>query len=41
VCWNADRTAVIRDASSTVAGERVRVTLSKGELDCDVRGSKA
>jgi exodeoxyribonuclease VII large subunit len=38
VCWNADRTQVIRDASALDAGDRVRVTLHRGELDCDVTG---
>jgi exodeoxyribonuclease VII large subunit len=37
VCWNADRTKVVRDAASTAPGDRVRVTLAKGELDCEVR----
>ena len=36
VCWNADRTTVIRHASQVSAGERVRVTLSQGELECHV-----
>ena len=36
VCWNADRTAIIRDASSVQPGERVRVTLQEGELACEV-----
>jgi exodeoxyribonuclease VII large subunit len=40
VCWNADRTAVIRDAATTTVGERVTVTLAKGELDCEVRETK-
>jgi exodeoxyribonuclease VII large subunit len=40
VCWNADRTAVIRDAGTTTVGERVTVTLAKGELDCEVRETK-
>ena len=39
VCWNGDRTAIIRDATSVVAGDRVRVTLQQGELDCEVRGT--
>ena len=38
VCWNADRTHVIRDASQVDAGDRVRVTLARGELDCAVTG---
>jgi len=37
VCWNADRTQVIRDADATNPGDRVRVTLAKGELECEVR----
>jgi len=36
VCWNADRTAIIRSAAAVVAGDRVRVTLHDGELQCDV-----
>jgi exodeoxyribonuclease VII large subunit len=36
VCWNADRTAIVRDAESVVPGDRVRVTLQHGELDCEV-----
>ena len=36
VCWNADRTAVIRDAGRVAEGDRVRVTLARGELDCHV-----
>src|SRR3989442_1630270 len=39
VCWNADRTQVIHDASQTATGERVRVTLARGELDCEVRSN--
>ena len=37
VCWNEDKTAVIRDASGVAAGDRVRVTLHRGELACEVR----
>ena len=36
VCWNADRTQVIRDASATQPGDNVRVTLARGELRCTV-----
>jgi exodeoxyribonuclease VII large subunit len=36
VCWNADRTAVVRDAAAVTKGDRVRVTLARGELDCHV-----
>ena len=41
VCWNSDRTAIIRDAASVTTGERVRVTLNRGELDCDVRATRS
>jgi exodeoxyribonuclease VII large subunit len=36
VCWNADRTQIIRSAESVAPGDRVRVSLHQGELDCDV-----
>ena len=36
VCWNADHTAIVRDAQSVAPGDRVRVTLQRGELDCEV-----
>ena len=36
VAWNADRTHALRDAAETQPGDRIRVTLAQGELDCDV-----
>lgn len=39
VCWNADRTHVVQRHSEVAPGDRVRVTLREGELDCEVRGS--
>jgi exodeoxyribonuclease VII large subunit len=36
VCWNGDRTAVIRDASSVAIGDTVTVTIQRGELSCEV-----
>src|SRR4029079_9973045 len=41
VCWNEDRTAIIRDAAAVERGDRVHVKLERGELDCAVtsRGS--
>src|SRR5262245_59396278 len=39
VCWNADRTRLIRDAAAAAPGDRVRITLARGELDCDVRSN--
>jgi exodeoxyribonuclease VII large subunit len=38
VCWNADHTAIVRDAGAVKEGERVHVTLERGELHCDVAG---
>jgi len=38
VCWNADRTRIIRDASAVERGDQVRVRLERGELDCLVEG---
>ncbi len=40
VCWNADRTEIVRDASRIDAGSQVHVTLEKGELTCEVRDKK-
>ena len=40
VCWNADHTMIIRDASSVAIGERVHVKVERGELDCDVTRSR-
>ena len=37
VCWNADRTALIRSAAQTEPGDQVRVTLAEGELSCRVQ----
>jgi exodeoxyribonuclease VII large subunit len=39
VCWNADRTAIIRQASAVAPGDTVRVTLHEGEIDCEVRSA--
>ena len=37
VCWNEDRTAIVRRAQTVRAGDGIRVTLHEGELHCDVR----
>ena len=37
VCWNDERTRVLRAATDTAPGETVRVRLETGELRCDVR----
>jgi exodeoxyribonuclease VII large subunit len=41
VCWNADRTAIVRDASAVKQGEQVHVKLERGELDCTVDGGSS
>jgi exodeoxyribonuclease VII large subunit len=38
VCWNADRTAILRSVAAVGPGDRVHVRLHDGELDCEVRG---
>jgi len=40
VCWNDDKTAIIRSAASVAPGDSVRVTLANGELSCRVDESK-
>jgi exodeoxyribonuclease VII large subunit len=40
VCWNGDRTAIVRSVGEVEAGDRVRVTLHDGELACDVTDTK-
>jgi exodeoxyribonuclease VII large subunit len=40
VCWNADRTEIIRDAARIENGSRVLVTVEKGELTCEVKDRK-
>jgi exodeoxyribonuclease VII large subunit len=37
VCWNEERTRIVRDAASVDAGDRVVVTLARGSLDCEIR----
>ncbi|HET7216566.1 MAG TPA: exodeoxyribonuclease VII large subunit [Vicinamibacterales bacterium] len=37
VCWNDERTAIVRQASSVQAGDRVHVTLHEGALTCQVQ----
>src|SRR5262249_33162737 len=36
VAWNDERTRVLRDVADTSVGDRIRVTLAIGELQCDV-----
>jgi exodeoxyribonuclease VII large subunit len=41
ICWNADRTAIIRDAAQVEPGDTVQVGLARGALDCTVTGRRA
>jgi exodeoxyribonuclease VII large subunit len=36
VCWNADKTAIVRSAASVSPGDAVRITLASGEIGCRV-----
>ncbi len=36
VCWADDRTRIVRDASTVASGDRVQITLERGELQCRV-----
>ena len=38
VCWNATRTAIVRDASAVSVGDDVAITLRQGQLTCTVTG---
>ena len=40
VCWNADRTEVIRNAADVESGSQVLVTVQQGELTCEVKDRK-
>jgi exodeoxyribonuclease VII large subunit len=36
VCWNADKSAIVRSADTVAPGDTVRVTLAHGEIGCRV-----
>jgi exodeoxyribonuclease VII large subunit len=40
VCWDASRTRIVRDAAGVQPGDRVRVTLARGELACNVEDTR-
>ncbi|RPJ53876.1 MAG: hypothetical protein EHM24_32380, partial [Acidobacteria bacterium] len=40
VCWNADRSAIVRQADAVSLGAEVHVTLHDGELSCQVTGKE-
>jgi exodeoxyribonuclease VII large subunit len=37
VCWNADRTQIIRDAATVTTGDDVQVALERGTLLCEIK----
>jgi exodeoxyribonuclease VII large subunit len=37
VCWNGDRSQIVRDASTLSIGDQVTVTVQRGELACEVK----
>jgi len=39
VAWNADKTRVLRDPAGVAPGDTIHVTLSEGELHCEVRSA--
>jgi exodeoxyribonuclease VII large subunit len=41
VCWNEDRTAIVRSARAVRPGARVHVTLLEGALRCRVEAAEA
>ena len=38
LCWNANRTEIIRDTSAVAVGDDVAITLRQGQLTCTVTG---
>jgi exodeoxyribonuclease VII large subunit len=41
LCWNADRTSIIRSAGALAEGDRIRVTLAEGEIGCRVEDTRS
>ena len=41
VCWNADRTAIVRDAAAVSVGDDIAITLRRGQLTCTVKGRES
>ncbi|MES1256248.1 MAG: exodeoxyribonuclease VII large subunit, partial [Acidobacteriota bacterium] len=40
VCWTADGARAVRQASDVQPGDAIRVTLSRGEIDAKVSGTR-
>jgi exodeoxyribonuclease VII large subunit len=41
LCWNEDRTSIIRSAHAVTTGDHVRVTLADGEIGCRVEDTRS
>lgn len=41
LCWNEDRTSIIRSANAVTTGDHVRVTLADGEIGCRVEDTRS
>ena len=41
ICWNTDRTAVVRSVTAVAAGDRVDVQLPDGTLHCGIQAVDA
>jgi exodeoxyribonuclease VII large subunit len=41
LCWNEDRTSIIRSTATVTTGDRVRVTLADGEIGCRVEDTRS
>ena len=40
MCWNVDRSAIVRQAEHVRLGDTVHVELEQGELTCEVQDKK-
>jgi len=37
VCWSADRSSIIRDATTVAPGQDIHITLHHGSLECEIK----
>lgn len=37
VCWSADRSSIIRDATTVAPGQDIHITLDHGSLECEIK----
>ena len=40
VCWSADRSSIIRDATKVAPGQDIHITLHHGSLECEIKKAK-